>query len=121
MELYTIQLGRWRQAQALRLTLVDTTVKTGALAFAPSWEMVWGHKNGTLSDAAYTELYYARMRVSYVAQRPAWEQLLQLERPAVACYCARGRFCHRHLLVDIVGLICQARGIAFSRGGEVGG
>jgi hypothetical protein len=39
---------------------VDVTVKSAegfARSFAPSWSMVMGYKNGTLTEAQYTEQY----------------------------------------------------------------
>ena len=99
-----------RRAQLKRGSVgVDVTVKSAqgwARAFAPSWSMVMGHKDGKLSDEQYTTLYLAILRKAPLA---AW---YWLERQAVngeltvLCYCrdfdASGQrvFCHTHLLID---------------------
>ena len=48
---------------------LNTTVKSGIKAFAPTWDMVMGHKQGKISDEEYTKLYYALMRESWKKAR----------------------------------------------------
>lgn len=81
---------------------LDITVKTGNKAFSPVWSMVMGHKNGTLTDEQYTDLYIKRMRYSYKKYGDEWAKLLQMEEVTLVCFCKAHDFCHRYLLADIL-------------------
>lgn len=119
MILFTAQMSKWRQLKERNIELIDTTVKTGELAFAPEWNWVMTHKSGELDDDQYAELYYAKMRHSYRSCHETWNRLLLSTGPvALACFCTAGNFCHRHLLKDILEKLCQARGIPFEYYGE---
>ena len=78
---------------------VDTTVKSAQglwRAFAPRWDMVMGHKNGTLSNAQYTELYDQILdRVPAVV----WDTLAKRECETWLCYCRDSWFCHTHEII----------------------
>ena len=54
---------------------VDVTVKSAvgfARSFTPSWSMVMGYKNGTLTEAQYTEQY---MKILGAVSVEAWRWL----------------------------------------------
>lgn len=103
LELFTIQMGKWRLARDRGIMFLDTTVKSGDRIFAPQWDMVLGHKNGTVSDEEYTQRYRRLMIDSWVNNRDRWMTLLQSnDQVALACYCPAGQFCHRHLLRGIL-------------------
>ena len=68
--------------------------------FAPTWNIVMGHKRGELSDEEYTEIYHGLMVASYRNHRDAWEELLKRERIVLVCFCRPGKFCHRYLLAS---------------------
>lgn len=91
--------------------LLDTTVKSGVLEFAPSWEMVNAYKSGNLSEAAYTTLYQQRMRESQVDNKSLWDSLAKHPKLSLQCYCQKGKFCHRLLLVDILTDYFDEQGI----------
>ena len=88
---------------------VDVTVKSAkgfARSFAPSWGMVMGYKNGTLTEAQYTEQYMKILdAVSVEAWRWLYAQAVNGE-VVLLCYCrdkdASGNrvFCHTHLITD---------------------
>lgn len=121
MQLFTCQMSKWRQLKDRNIEFIDTTVKSGNHVWAPTWEMVMGHKAGTISDEAYTAAYVGMMRYSYIHNPDDWNRLLYAADPiAIACYCssAPGTFCHRHLLKDILEKICLSRGIPFEYYGE---
>jgi len=59
--------------------LIDITIKSGIKAFAPTWPMVIGHKNGTITEKEYTDQYYSLMRISSRKNRTEWDQLLVRE------------------------------------------
>lgn len=84
---------------------LDVTAKsaTGWLAvFAPTWEMVSGHKAGTMGDIEYRRLYTEILEAAgETAFRQLWEAGVENgARLTVLCYCQSGRFCHTHLLID---------------------
>jgi uncharacterized protein YeaO (DUF488 family) len=78
----------------------DTTVKSAQgpfRALAPTWDMVMGYKNKTLSEAAYTKQYQA------ILQRvpdQVWETLAAQPEVLLLCYCRDGWFCHTHLIIE---------------------
>lgn len=81
----------------------DITVKGKAnLTFAPTWQMVNGHKNGTLADEQYIDLYTERMRWTYKNNPKTWQELLGKDEVTLVCFCAAGDFCHRLILKDIL-------------------
>lgn len=120
MELFTVQMSNWREVAQRKIELVDTTVKGKSLLFAPTWDMVMGHKSGQVSDAQYTHLYYEKMRGSYLNHQAQWQEFLQRTEPvAIACYCPPDCFCHRHLLRDILQRVAGSLSIPFIYYGEL--
>lgn len=120
MELFTVQVGKWRQARNRGIALVDTTVKSGNSIFSPTWDMVLGHKSGSVSDEEYTRLYRERMSTSWKAHKPEWQAFLRMTEPvAIACYCKAGHFCHRYLLRDLLKELCERQNIPFLYYGEL--
>jgi hypothetical protein len=122
IDLFTIQIAKWRLARNRDIVFMDTTVKSGFSIFAPTWDMVMGHKLGQISDEEYKKLYYAKMNASWKneKERPQWLDVIQSKEPiAIGCYCAPGKFCHRHLLKEIFEKLCAARGIPFFYYGEL--
>lgn len=96
MDLYTAQ---FRYSGDDRL---DITVRTGNPIFAPSWEMVTGIKQETLSEFTYTEQYKAVMRLSYTQNYDQWQMLLDQPSVTLVCYCPANTFCHRHILAKLL-------------------
>ena len=88
---------------------VDVTVKSAkgfARSFVPTWSMVMGYKNGTLTEAQYTEQYMKILdAVSVEAWRWLYAQAVNGE-VVLLCYCrdvdAQGQrvFCHTHLIIQ---------------------
>ena len=114
MDVYTYQIAKWRVVKALDsgILLLDTTVKSGYAQVAPTWEMVLGSKDGTVSEENYTRQYYDILDYSRRVNPNFWASLLRLEKVALGCYCARGKFCHRHLLVEYLGRITTVNYVA---------
>lgn len=84
------------------LPVLDITVKNKKEdVFAPTWDMVWDWKNRKITKAIYTEMYYKRMRESYVRNRARWNEILNMDVVVFKCYCDSDDFCHRFLLADI--------------------
>ena len=78
---------------------IDTTVKSARgiwRALAPRWDMVLGHKNGTVSDAAYTEQYEQILKA---VPANVWDTLAAQPENTLCCYCRSNWFCHTHLII----------------------
>lgn len=125
MHLFTTQMSKWRQLKDRQIEFIDTTVKSGERFLAPTWDIVMGIKaGGGLSEQEYTTRYLDLMRRSYVAHQDQWLRLIHIEHPvAIACYCpywvdGQRKFCHRHLLKDILDRVCQAHQVDFTFYGE---
>jgi hypothetical protein len=124
MNVWTIQIARWKLAKERNIAFLDTTVKSAKeYAFlAPTWQMVMEHKQGSLSDTGYTQLYYELLRARYRENRQPFLKLFHDfadQDIAVACFCTPGHFCHRHLLVDILRAIAVSEHIPFCYKGEL--
>lgn len=87
---------------------VDVTVmssKGRAKSFAPTWELVMGHKNSTISDNEYAYAYGALLNlVSSDDWNWLQEQSGTNDEVYLLCYCRDEKFCHTHL----IGLYAQA-------------
>lgn len=100
---------RWSKRE--RALLYDGSGPAG-LPFAPSWQilrpMLVLRRSGDAydEDAAwpgYVDAYTAEMRVSYRANRPAWDALLARDEVTLVCYCRDQAHCHRTVLAEILG------------------
>jgi hypothetical protein len=88
--------AQYRYGEADRF---DVTVKGKAnLAFAPTWDMVNGIKNGTLSEKEYTRQYINMLEESMQKYSSAWSELLSKKEITLVCFCAKETFCHRIIL-----------------------
>lgn len=110
MKIWTCQMARWRLARDRGIPLVDTTTKSGIKAFAPGWDIVLPVKAGTLSEAEYTRIYIERLEFSEIVYSEDWEALLGQPEVVLACYCAAGKFCHRHLLATYLQTLLVSKG-----------
>lgn len=115
MKLYTIRMQKFRKA----INMIDITVKLGDKTFAPTWDMVRGHKSKTLSDEDYTEMYYQLMRESYKKNKSRWLEVMNMEVVTFPCFCSDDGFCHRFLLVDIFRKLCEHHNVPFEYLGEI--
>lgn len=79
---------------------MDITIKSGNKAFAPTWDMVMGYKNKTISEDQYTTQYLQMLNDSYKKNKSEWDKLLAMESVTFVCYCPKNNFCHRHLLAE---------------------
>lgn len=119
MRLFTAQMARYRQLKDSDAYLLDTTIKSGIKIFAPTWEMVMGVKNGTMSEETYTQLYLERMRDSYRRFTPEWLALFKHEVVVAFCYCPDGCFCHRYQLAEMLGCVAKCKHLPFTYLGEL--
>lgn len=107
---------------------LDITVKSATgdgRCLAPTWDMVWGHKRGTLSDQEYTEKYLTLLRQRYRDDPEPFIRLVKRKELKILCYCAKVTregepvFCHRHLAADVLAKIAIHHGITVSREPEI--
>lgn len=99
VELYTAQI---RYSGDDRL---DITVKSGDGVFAPTWDMVMGHKNHFISDDEYKKKHIELMRMSRKNNPLRWQEIMNKEKIVLTCYCSAGKFCHRILLAKMLEMI----------------
>lgn len=102
MIIYTYQVAKYRKLQRHGIPLLDTTVKSGEPRLAPTWDMVMGHKRGTIDDVTYTRYYRAILDYWWFADPAFFDDLLSMPEVALGCYCRNGNFCHRYLLVNFL-------------------
>lgn len=120
MELYTVQLAKWKTLEGTDIEVVNTTVKNGLEVFAPTWDLVLGYKSGKYSEAYYREHYINKMRESYYANRDLWISYLQKDKIALSCMCPAGNFCHRLILKEIFMGLGANLGLPVTDQGEFG-
>lgn len=98
LKIYTSRVFTYKGPDKL-----DITVKSGDKVFAPTWDMVMGHKRGKYTDEQYTKMYREMMGASYTRQPKHWKSMFAKDTTVVlCCYCRPGAFCHRHILKDIL-------------------
>lgn len=85
-------------------TGLDITVKSSsgwATDFAPTWDMVAGHKSGVLSNVEYEKLYFDKLSKAEESFKELRELGLKNNNMVkLLCYCSNGKFCHTHLFID---------------------
>lgn len=119
IQVWTTQIAKWRVAKANDIFFLDTTAKSGVLAFAPDFGDVMRYKRGEMSEEEYTRIYLERMEKSKERFPVKWQCLVKRPRIAFACYCPKGKFCHRHLFLDVVEKHFTPLGYEIIRMGEL--
>jgi ribA/ribD-fused uncharacterized protein len=99
---YTGQVGRYRAADGLDITLKSSR-GLGRTFAPPQWDMVRGVQRGTVSEAQYREWYLEVLRASFRTRQAAWQHVLQQPQVVLLCYCRPGEFCHRQILAEVLG------------------
>jgi hypothetical protein len=111
MALYTAQI-KYSGRDRLDVTIKSAT-EVGKL-FAPTRNMVFGHKTGKYTDEQYTKMYHDLLANRWNTDKDGFRQITvnmvsmlagTITQPAGAdftlvCYCAAGKFCHRVLLAN---------------------
>lgn len=67
--------------------------------FAPTWEMVMGVKNGTMTEQEYINKYCDRLSR---LNTEIWEWLFSQETRTLVCFCPKEAFCHRNILLNYI-------------------
>jgi uncharacterized protein YeaO (DUF488 family) len=90
MEIYTSRIGK---------PGTDITVKGSQYPkFAPTWDMVWGIKQGGITEAEYTKMYLNRLSLVTPEDIESLLSTAKDNKIVLLCYCKAGAFCHRVLL-----------------------
>lgn len=122
MELYTSSLYNRSVVEAQGLELMDVTIKTGAGWLAPDWGFLREYLDsdkGVEAEVRYTKQYLEKMRESFRRYPSRWRGLLSKDRLCIGCYCHPGKFCHRLILVDLLGKVAKQWDIPFHYQGEI--
>ena len=86
---------------------LDITVKGRdpvGLIMAPTWDMVMGHKNGTLNDEGYVKEYYQQIERTKISSLALWQQFMAMDEVTLVCFCRAGAFCHRVEMAKVLSL-----------------
>lgn len=125
MEIYTMQLSKWRLAKKQDIQIIDCTLKSGVHHcgerwLAPTKNLLWAYKEGTIGKEQYEKEYLSIMRERYIRDKQWFIDFCNTKDPlAIACYCKGGGFCHRYLLIKILDQICSHYNIPYTYKGEL--
>ena len=92
---------------------LDITVKGNDVAgkiYAPTWQMVQGFKNKTITEEEYTGQYYNLLIERWNNSQDFRDSTLRLVNlfgktdrdMTLVCFCPANTFCHRYLLVEFL-------------------
>lgn len=102
IEIFTGQMGKRHAAAKIGLPVLDITAMSGNTVFAPDWKILKQYKQGLVSNGRYTDVYREKMYASMESHPEEWEKLAGYKRVLALCYCAPGKYCHRHVWLDVV-------------------
>jgi len=125
MRVFTAQISRRRiqQTTDLNITVKSASTPIGKL-LAPTWDMVMGYKNGTISEDEYTKQYrhlLSRRFNSNERNNQILREFMARDSVTLLCYCQPGAFCHRRLLCfDILPRVASHVGVEYEAIGETG-
>jgi len=118
VELYTTQMSQWRKALNKGIPCLDVTVKSGEKTFAPIWDFLMEYKRDQ-DEVKYTSKFIPLMRKNFKRDKEFWLDTLKQDKLCIMCYCAKGKFCHRLILVDLFEKVCKMHNIPFEYKGEL--
>jgi len=102
VEIWTLQLSKWRVARDNGIDTLDITAKSGVSAFAPDFNNVMAYKRNELTEDEYTVRYLERMEMTRREAPQVWATLKDCKRVALLCYCRKDQFCHRHIFSHLM-------------------
>lgn len=124
LNLYTIQMGQYRKLNGTDIELIDVTLKTkDPLAYKlfapPSWELVQGVKNNTISEEEYTNAYVNKLKATSSLFLNEWFHYFDKGNIALSCFCGKNSFCHRHILLNFMSQLAHEYNYDVNIMGEV--
>ena len=96
MYIFTSKIGRYRAGGALDIT-VKGQDPVGRI-FAPTWDMVMGVKNGTISHDEYIKQYLPILAAVPHRYPDQLAKIMTSSKVLLLCYCKQYAFCHRDLV-----------------------
>jgi len=97
----------------------DITRKNGNYNFAPSWNLIMGYKSKLIDEKKYRIEYKKQMSQSFFNNKREWEELLNKGEVTLVCFCKKGEFCHRLILVEILQMLGKRFNIEVIYNGEI--
>ena len=86
-----------RHSQGVDVTVMSSKGK--ANQFAPTWELVTGHKSGIIDDDSYAMAYGSLLKL---VSQDTWDWLAEDcsvdGTVTLLCYCKDDKYCHTHLI-----------------------
>lgn len=125
INVYTIQMAKWRLIKDTDIKLIDVTIKgkdplLKSMFAPPSYQLVFDYKSGKISKATYEEAYLEKLRKSVIEHQLEWHDFLYDNSDvAIACFCNEGTFCHRHPLVEFMKEYAKGIGVHVNLMGEI--
>jgi hypothetical protein len=103
MDIYTAQ---YRYSGPDRFDITVKGQDSLGKFFAPTWDMVMGVKNGTLSTYDYS-MQYARIAINAILNKELIDKIQQRfpQSITLVCFCKAGEFCHRYLLAPALAAV----------------
>jgi len=105
-----INTAQYRVMVPDRLDITAKSKDPIGKVFAPSWDIIMGLKNSSITQDEYTEAYQKQMISSYTHNTEVWKSVAERESVTFICFCKPGDFCHRVLLV---GYFCDLYGAIY--------
>lgn len=103
LKIYTGQI-RYAFDKTIPNTL-DITIKSGSelgKVFAPTWKLVTGYKDGSISPDVYTNAYHYLLNSRYRQDKGPWRELLSMDSVILCCYCPEVKFDDLHKYISLV-------------------
>jgi hypothetical protein len=97
----TVYTAQYRYSGSDRLDITVKGKNSIGKYFAPTWNIVYMFRDGSIDWSEYTRIYTDLMRTSYIKHRDIWEEVLSRDEVTFVCFCRKGSDCHRYLLADI--------------------
>lgn len=124
LNIYTIQMGKYRLLEGSNIQLIDATIKCKdplirKLFAPPSWDLVMGIKNGTITEEEYLEEYIKKLEYTSKVYLEEWFTVLDRGEIAISCFCSCDTFCHRFILAEFIYDVANEYGYDVNLIGEV--
>lgn len=85
--------------------MIDITAKSGCdigWVLAPSWDIVSRYKSGNLTQENFKKEYFDLIESRWKKPLKSIEDIENVERIILVCYCPPNQFCHRYLAADFL-------------------
>ena len=94
------QIGMHVPGQGINLDITAKSATGWARSLAPTWDMVLRRKDGLLTDAEFTQMYYVLLDIAQLRLYNIVEYAYgRGSRCRFLCYCPDGGLCHTYLAI----------------------